>query len=202
MMLSESQSTAAPGPQRNAGLDAPLPHVPNARLIQYINLKLAALGCATLEVENDPEFNEMTASMLAYQRETHRLLANYLCPADNRIQTFLYDYLQGAPVAKLPPRTFVLDRYGLARALSLPPTRDDFTSDIVHSYRVQQGVLHNPKSDRRTTRLRSCCSSRWRHLANCCDCLSRPRRHSPRSVSFHCCCDPPFVRACLATRKN
>jgi hypothetical protein len=151
MTSSESPSTAASGPQRNAGLGTPRPHLPGAKLIQYINLKLAALGCATLEVENDPEFNEMTASLLAYQRETHRLLANYLCPADNRIQTFLYDYLQGAPVAKLPARTFVLDRYGLARALSLPPTRDEFTSEIVRSYRVQQGVLHNPKSDRRTT---------------------------------------------------
>src|SRR4030095_15335315 len=105
MMLSESQSGAAPGPQRNAGLGAPLPRIPGAKLIQYINLKLAALGCATLEVENDPELNEMTASLLAYQRETHRLLANYLCPADNRIQTFLYDYLQAPPVAKLPART-------------------------------------------------------------------------------------------------
>ena len=65
--------------------------------------------------------------------------------------SFLHDYLQGAPVAKLPARTFVLDRYGLARAISLPPTRDHFASDIIHSYRIRQGVLHNPKSDRRTT---------------------------------------------------
>ncbi len=89
--------------------------------------------------------------MLAHQREINRLLANYLCPADNRIQTFLYDFLQDAPLAKLPTRTFVLDRYGLARALSLPPSENSFTSDIVNSYRVRQGVLHNPKSDRRTT---------------------------------------------------
>ncbi len=138
-------------PVRNAGIENPAPNAPSTKLIQYINLKLASLGCSTLEVGNDPEFREMTASLLAYQRETHRLLANHLSPADNRIQTFLYDYLQDVPVAKLPARTFVLDRYGLARAVSLPPTRDDFTSDIVHSYRVQQGVLHNPKSDRRTT---------------------------------------------------
>src|SRR5208282_5323507 len=55
------------------------------------------------------------------------------------------------PIAKFPTRTFVLDRYGLARALSLPPHGHTFTSDIVKSYRVRQGVLHNPKSDRRTT---------------------------------------------------
>ena len=89
--------------------------------------------------------------MLAHQREINRLLANYLCPADNRIQTFLTDFLQESAVAKFPTRTFVLDQLGLARALSLPPIRDSFASDIVNSYRVRQGVLHNPKSDRRTT---------------------------------------------------
>ena len=141
----------ASAPHREAGLHSPTANVPSAKWIQYINLKLAALGTATLELGNDPEFQEMTGSLLAYQRETHRLLANYLCPADARIQTFLHDYLQGAPVAKLPARTLVLDRYGLARAVSLPPTRDYFTSDIIHSYRIKQGVLHNPKSDRRTT---------------------------------------------------
>ena len=52
---------------------------------------------------------------------------------------------------KLPARTFTLDRAGLARVLSLPVDRDDFSSDIINSYRVKQGVLHNPKSDRRTT---------------------------------------------------
>src|ERR1700726_4769623 len=123
---------------------------PKANLIQYINLKLAALGCPTLEVHDTTGFEEMDA-LLAHQREINRLLANHLCPADNRIQTFLYDYLQDAALAKLPARTFVLDRYGLARVLSLSPTRDEFASDIVNSYRVKQGVLHNPKNDRRTT---------------------------------------------------
>src|ERR1700733_14178775 len=122
----------------------------DAKLIQYINLKLAALGCPTCEIGDSSQFEEMSA-LLAHQREINRLLANYLCPADNRIQTFLYDFLEEAPLAKLPTRTFVLDRYGLARALSLPPVRDSFASDIVNSYRVKQGVLHNPKSDRRTT---------------------------------------------------
>jgi phosphoenolpyruvate carboxykinase (diphosphate) len=125
-------------------------NIPVERLIQYINLKLAALGCPTCETGDNSQFDEMSA-ILAHQREINRLLANYLCPADNRIQTFLYDFLQEAALGKLPSRTFVLDRYGLARTLSLPPVRDSFTSDIVNSYRVRQGVLHNPKSDRRTT---------------------------------------------------
>src|SRR4029077_10770098 len=45
----------------------------------------------------------------------------------------------------------VLDRPGLAGLISLPVDRDEFVSGILNSYRVQQGVLHNPRSDRRTT---------------------------------------------------
>ncbi len=39
----------------------------------------------------------------------------------------------------------------MARLLSLPPDRDEFVSSILSSYRTGQGVLHNPRSDRRTT---------------------------------------------------
>jgi hypothetical protein len=125
----------------------------DAKLVSYINLKLTGLGCPTVPHEMDPEFTEMLGTLLRRSQETDRLLSNYLCPADNRIQTFLYDYLQDAvAVPKLPTRTFALDRPGLARALSLPPGSDDFSSDIIQSYRIKQGVLHNPKSDRRTTK--------------------------------------------------
>jgi phosphoenolpyruvate carboxykinase (diphosphate) len=54
-------------------------------------------------------------------------------------------------VPRLPATTLVLDRPGLARVLSLPPDADKHTSDILSSHRVGQGVLHNPRSDRRTT---------------------------------------------------
>lgn len=131
---------------------ANLPVAPHSeeKTRQYINLKLAFLGLPTVGAAADPELDAMIAALLSHQQETERLLADYLPPVDGRIQAFLNDYLPtGAP--KLPGRTFVLDQYGLARALSLPPDRDDFTSDIVSSYRIKQGVLHNPKSDRRTT---------------------------------------------------
>ncbi len=129
------------------------PHEPaDKKLWQYINLKLAALGCPTAKAAEDAEFQELVHVLLAHQRETERLLANYLCPADWRIQAFLDDYLYETGLApKLPNRTLVLDRPGLARTLSLPPDRDTFKSAIVSSYRLHQGVLHNPKSDRRTT---------------------------------------------------
>ena len=122
-----------------------------AHLIAHINVKLALIGCAPVPLPGDREFAAISAAMAARSREKDRLLGNYLCPVDQRIQTFLYDYLQEIPAPKLPARTFTLDRPGLARVLSLPADRDDFSSDIINSYRVKQGVLHNPKSDRRTT---------------------------------------------------
>ena len=45
------------------------------RLWQYINLKLAALGCPTARAAADAEFQEMISSLLQHQRETERLLA-------------------------------------------------------------------------------------------------------------------------------
>ena len=63
-----------------------------------------------------------------------------------RIQDFLDLYLdevcEQAP--SLPKMTFVLDRHGVARELSLPLGEDQFHSDIVSSYRVKQGILNNP----------------------------------------------------------
>lgn len=76
-----------------------------------------------------------------------------LCPADRRIQAFLNDYLKncGGEEIRFPARTLVLDRAGLGRKFSLPAGGDLFQSDIVTTYRLHQGVLHNPKNDRRTT---------------------------------------------------
>lgn len=138
---------------RSIGLGTATPLYPDKKLLQYINLKLASLGCPTVAGDSDAEFEELATALLLHHRETDRLLADYLCPADQRIQSFLDDYLKNTSTSpKLPGQTFVLDRHGLARAMSLAPDRDFFVSDIVSSYRVRQGVLHNPKSDRRTTK--------------------------------------------------
>ena len=123
----------------------------SAHLIPYINVKLALLGFSPATTNESAEFADIISTLVAQYQEKERLLANHLCPADQRIQTFLYDYLQDVPVTKLPLRTFTLDRPGMARVLSLPVDRDEFSSEIISSYRVQQGVLHNPRSDRRTT---------------------------------------------------
>jgi hypothetical protein len=123
----------------------------SAHLIAHIGVKLALLGCPPMAVAENPEVAEIVSAMAGQSREKDRLLGQYLCPVDKRIQTFLYDYLQDVPVTKLPSRTFTLDRAGLARVLSLPVDSAEFSSDIINSYRVKQGVLHNPRSDRRTT---------------------------------------------------
>jgi len=123
---------------------------PSDTLTSYINLKLALMGYQPASLAHG-EFGEMATSLVAQYREKERLLASHVCPADKRIQTFLYDYLQDVPVTRLPARTFVLDRPGMARVLSLPSDRDEFRSSILSSYRTKQGVLHNPLSDRRTT---------------------------------------------------
>ncbi|HTL47545.1 MAG TPA: hypothetical protein VL688_05725 [Verrucomicrobiae bacterium] len=128
--------------------------VQNEKLIQYINLKLAAMGYPVYGSKTDSEFLEIAQPLLSNYQEKSRILSSFLCPADRRIQDFLDDYLKDVAPEKpirLPVNTFILDRHGLARTMSLPPNKDSFESDIVSSYRVKQGVLHNPKSDRRTT---------------------------------------------------
>src|SRR5262249_39282818 len=132
-------------------MNTPLPAIPDSRLIQYINLRLALLHCPTLGPA-EQALPEIALPLIHHNREAGRLLASYLCPAAWRIQNFLPEYLYETGIkAKLPGRTFILDSPGLARILSLPPDYDEFVSDIVRSYRVRQGVLHNPAADRRTT---------------------------------------------------
>ena len=120
--------------------------------IRHLNLKLAELGLPRYEAGVNPEAAIIIASFVARSREKDRLLSTYLCPPDARIQAFLCDYLDDIVVPpRLPVQTLVLDRAGLARVASLPPDRDEYASDLLRSYRVGNGVLHNPKSDRRTT---------------------------------------------------
>ena len=99
-----------------------------------------------------PTSARLARPILARQRELSRRLADRLCAADGRIQAFLDDYL-AEPVERpqLPRRTLVLDEPGLARDLSLPLDGDSFTSPLMSSYRLVNGVLHNPSTDRRTT---------------------------------------------------
>lgn len=144
--------TIAPELATRIGLTAAQTPAETQKLMFYINLKLRDLGCPAFPIHVDAAFADLMAGLLALNREKDRLLSKHLCPVDQRIQNFLYDYLEDTGLGpRLPGRTLVLDRYGLARLLSIPPDRDRFSNEIITSYRVAQGVLHNPRSDRRTT---------------------------------------------------
>ena len=124
------------------------------RLTEIINAKLWFRGQPIVGKEEEFQLLKITRHLLANFQEKNRLLADYLCPADARIQAFLDRSLAdcGVEIPRLPTNSLQLEHHGIARTLSLPPDRDDFSSEILSSYRVEQGVLHYPRSDRRTTK--------------------------------------------------
>ncbi len=125
------------------------------RLIQFINLKLSAKGFPYYGTEKENKFLEIAQDLISNNQEKERLLSSYQCPTDYRIQNFLDNYFSDvidSEKIKLPQSTFELDRHGIARILSISPDSNKFESDIISSYRLKQGILHNPKNDRRTTK--------------------------------------------------
>lgn len=132
-------------------------------LIRYINMKLASMGQPIFEGTSfnnnemsEKDFVSLSQSLLDNYREKMRLLSTEIInPADQRIQTFIDNYLKDikldSPI-RLPFDSFVLDKEGIGREVSLPPNGNEFKNDSVSSYRIRQGVLHNPKNDRRTTK--------------------------------------------------
>jgi hypothetical protein len=124
------------------------------RLRRYINLQLIAGGFQPVPLDNASAAATDAEELLGAFRERLSLLDDPRCPADRRIETFLQEHfseLAGEEEMRLPERMLTLDRHGLARELSLPVDGDSFRNELIHSYRVQNGVLHNPLSDRRTT---------------------------------------------------
>ena len=121
--------------------------------IGSILLKLAAMGVRIPENTGDDELLHLAGDLCALREQT-RLLSQHLCPADARIQRYvdklLTDVAAATPV-RLPAETFILDQYGLAREMSLPVDADAWHNELVSSYRLDNGVLHNPVNDRRTT---------------------------------------------------
>lgn len=126
-------------------------------LTDYLKLKLMVLGG---ELGNEEFVARLTIpkEVVAHLKERIRLSYGEPSPLDKRVQDFLDSYLaelSGEAPIKLPGlgQSLILDRPNMARELSLPEGGDKFESDIVSSYRLGsgQGVLHNPKSDRRTT---------------------------------------------------
>ena len=122
--------------------------------LQHICMQLAALG-HTCDLNMDRSYLSVADNLLRNYRQHRRLLVDYRCPADQRIQDFLNDYFKRNGIdttINLPGETFSLLQPGLAREISLPLSANRYQSPLLESYRVLQGVLHNPKSDRRTTK--------------------------------------------------
>ena len=123
------------------------------RLREFVNLKLAARGHHIVGEEDDYPFLDLGRSLIASFQEKTRLLSDYLCPVDQAIHDYLAQTLGDTESSALVPAgALVLERHGIGRMLSLPPDQDVFKSSILSSYRVNQGVCHNPASDRRTTK--------------------------------------------------
>jgi hypothetical protein len=131
---------------------APLP----ANIVERINLNLAALGEPVFGSAEDYPVLQLSDNLVRNFRARNQLLKDGLRPpVDLRIEQFLKDYLRDLseePVVRLPGKTLNLLQHGMARALSLPPDADTFKSDLIESYRLANGVLHNPVNDRRTTK--------------------------------------------------
>ena len=213
---------------RSIGLGSGSAFSSEQKLIQYINLKLASWAARPSRRTRTPKFHEMAAALLSHHRETDRLLANYLCPADQRIQNFLYDYLKDVALSvKLPAHTlfWIVTGWRARCRCRRIATISRRTSSV--RIACKQGVLHNPKSDRRTTqghfshRRRAACrfpttrsavpkgvfgNMLRRALtpphglaATAVHLIARTRRPN---VLCRCCCARWFVRQCRASRRR
>lgn len=137
------------------GINSNEPEVSAKKKIQYINLKLAADGYPTCMPGLKTDFLEMARPLLNNYNIKSQLLSKKNSPMGERIQDFLNDFLSDVPGNNqftFPGHPFILDRHGLARIVSMPGDADYYETDIIKSYRTAQGVLNNPKEDRRTTK--------------------------------------------------
>lgn len=127
---------------------------------RLIVVKLASNGYEVPPPINGNQEAELQVMQLAsdlFRRyaEQNRLLTGHLNPPDLRIQDFLDDALSPTGVnINLPTNAINMDRYGMARKLSLPddPSISEFHNSENSSYKLCNGVLHNPFNDRRTTK--------------------------------------------------
>jgi hypothetical protein len=124
------------------------------RIIRYIVLKLIANGLPHPPTPETAGTSLDAESLLDSYHQRLRLLQDVRCPIDRRVEAFLNRHLAahtGDVPLSLPQWTVILDRYGLAREMALPVDGDSYENELVSSYRVRNGVLHNPRHDRRTT---------------------------------------------------
>lgn len=125
--------------------------------IQYINFKLASLGLPIYrskdsQNEGNTYFIDLLEDIIKDYKEKKRMVDVNEVGIYKRINQFFSAYFDDiANLPKVVEDSLTLDHYGLAREMSLPPDKNTFENDYINSYRIKQGVLHNPRHDRRTT---------------------------------------------------
>lgn len=125
--------------------------------INYINFKLAAMGLPIYRAKDQDEadsthYIDLFEDIIKDYKEKTRKVDLAASGIHRRINEFFSGYFQGnGNVPRVIEDTLTLDHYGLAREMSLPADGDTFSNGYVNSYRIKQGILNNPKSDRRTT---------------------------------------------------
>ena len=124
--------------------------------IQYINFKLASLGLPIYRSDSDNEtdtyFIDLFEDIIKDYKEKKRLVDVNEVGIYKRINQFFSNYFEDSTnIPKVIDESLTLDHYGLAREMSLPPDGNIYYNEYINSYRIRQGVLNNPKNDRRTT---------------------------------------------------
>ena len=70
------------------------------------------------------------------------------CPTDRRVEGFLNDHFEDLNLdspLRLPSESLVLPRHGIARELSISEGTDSYSNPYLTSFRVRNGILHNPQ---------------------------------------------------------
>ena len=125
--------------------------------IKFINLKLASLGLPIYDSGKKDAgsceyFIDLFEGIITDYKEKMRLQDRREIPINKRVYEFLNEYFNDIDESvDIIKDSFILDRYGLARELSMAPNGYEFKNEYLESYRIKQGILNNPKHDRRTT---------------------------------------------------
>lgn len=122
------------------------------QLRDYLHMQLAVAGLAV--PQGASQQSAWSGGLLSSLREKNRLLSEHRPAVDQRIEDFLSGHFADEPITaplQLPHPTLCLDRHGMGRLLSLPADGSKFSNDLLSSYRVYNGAIHNPRADRRTT---------------------------------------------------
>ena len=123
-----------------------------------VNLLLLANGLPVTEDFAAQALPDVSRGFLESHAEHQRLLTDYRCPADRRIEAFLAEHFAESQArAGRPGRCgcrrgrWFSPAMGLPGNLSLPANGEQFANDYLTSYRVEKRRAAQSRSDRRTT---------------------------------------------------